>query len=275
MTKDKYTKLSVEFELSHPHDLLARYFLLDTELFAELLKNYDNTGVVDFIDLNSLDSHSPITIDENLKEVIGDLLFSAKFKNGKPSKIFLFFEHQSKKKARFWISTLRKLMEFYEQYDADPTNAIGKGGTYPYPIVVLLYHGNIPWEELLQLRDLLSLPPGVDRNVLWFPIILIDLSRTNQKNLQGHPALLALLDTFISQSKGTLSEGMDRIFGYFKNVKKDRRTHGWVNSLTRYFASITKVGVDALKGTVAKIIGKKGAEKMVMSTMEELYTEGK
>ncbi|MDR1291351.1 MAG: Rpn family recombination-promoting nuclease/putative transposase, partial [Planctomycetaceae bacterium] len=226
MKNYKYPKVSVTFELSHPHDLLARYFLLDTELFGELLKNYDNTGVVDFIDLNSLDSQSPIMIDENLKEVIGDLLFSAKFKDGKLSKIFLFFEHQSKKKTRFWLSTLRKLMEFYEQYDADPANAIDKGGKYPYPIVVLLYHGNIPWEELIQLRDLLSLPVGVDRNVLWFPIILIDLSRVNRKKLQGHPALLALLDTFISQSKGTLSEGVERIFSYFKNIKKDRRTHG-------------------------------------------------
>ncbi|MDR1289561.1 MAG: Rpn family recombination-promoting nuclease/putative transposase, partial [Planctomycetaceae bacterium] len=73
MNTYKSPEVSVTFELSHPHDLLARYFLLDTELFGDLLKNYDNTGVVDFIDLNSLDSQSPIMIDENLKEVIGDL----------------------------------------------------------------------------------------------------------------------------------------------------------------------------------------------------------
>ncbi|MDR2344752.1 MAG: Rpn family recombination-promoting nuclease/putative transposase [Planctomycetaceae bacterium] len=267
---------SVDLELKHPHDLLTRFFLLDIELFSSLLKSCGDTNIIQLIDLNSLECHSPVIIDDKLQEVIGDLLFSAKFKNGEYSRLFVFFEHQSTKISRFWIRTLRKLQEFYEQYDSDPANAIGKGGKYPYPLVFLLYHGKTPWEELMQLRDLLSLPFGLDGNVLWFPVFLIDLSRIDRDKLKNsHPALLALLDTLISYSKGELLENCERIFDYFTEIKTDRRTHGWINALTRYFLAVAKISKNVLTETISKIINKKGAEKMVMSTMEELLMEGK
>jgi hypothetical protein len=89
--------------LAHPHDLLTRYFLIDVELFTCLLEHYDGTGVIRLIDLRSLQCESPTTIDENLQEVIGDLRFSANFNVGGFSKVFFFFEHQSKKINRFCI----------------------------------------------------------------------------------------------------------------------------------------------------------------------------
>jgi hypothetical protein len=267
--------VSIQFELEHPHDLITRFFLIDSELFGSLLDNYGQSEIIRYIDLKSLKSESPTLVDSNLQERIGDLFFSAKFKNGDFSKIFLFFEHQSRKDRSFWLRCFRSFVEFYEQYDAEPNNKIGKGGKYPYPLVVVLYHGKVPWEKLLQLRDSLSLPPGIDRNVLWFPVILIDLSRVRRENLnKGHKALLALLDTLISYSDGTLSESFDRIVGYFTEIKNDRRTYGWLTSVTRYFVSLTKIDKEVITKTVSKIIDKRRTKKMVLSTMEELLIEG-
>jgi hypothetical protein len=209
-----------------------------------------------------------------LQEVIGDLRFSAKFKVGGQSKLFFFFEHQSKKVKRFCLRCLRKLLEFYENCESN-SEMLCEDGKYPYVITVLLYHGNIPWDVLFQMGDLVSLPPDADRHFLSFPAIVIDLSRIPQEELKGPPALIALLDTLRSASQGKLSENFDRIIEHFKDVKDDPRTFGWLNSLTYYFLAITEADTATVTGTISKILDKQESEKMVVSTMEKLYAQGK
>jgi hypothetical protein len=267
-------KVAIRIELAHPHDLIVRYFLMDIELFTSLLEHYGDTGVIRLIDFGSLRCESPTTIDDHLQEVIGDLRFSAKFKDGGYSKVFFFFEHQSKKVKRFCIRCLRKLLEFYEGCEADPKNTITDDGKYPYAFVIVLYHGEIPWNELLQMGDLVSLPTGVDRHFLSFPAILIDLSQIQCEKLKGHPALIALFDTLQSASLGKLPENFDRIVGYFEEIKTDSRTYGWLNSITRYFLAVTKTSKEVVAGAISKVLNKQEAEKMVMSTMEELFVQG-
>jgi predicted transposase/invertase (TIGR01784 family) len=269
-----FPQISAPIQLAHPHDLLTRYFLIDVELFASLLENYGNTGAVRLVDFGSLLSESPISIDDNLQEVIGDLRFSAKFKVGGHSKLFFFFEHQSKKVKRFCLRCLRKLLEFYENCESNP-EMLCEDGKYPYVITVLLYHGNIPWNVLFQMGDLVSLPPDADRHFLSFPAIVIDLSLIPQEELKGPPALIALLDALQSASRGKLSENFDRIIGYFKEVKNDPRTYGWLNSLTCYFLAVTETDTETVTGTISKILDKQETEKMVISTLEKFFVQGK
>ncbi|MDR2439326.1 MAG: Rpn family recombination-promoting nuclease/putative transposase [Planctomycetaceae bacterium] len=263
-----------KIEIAHPHDLLARRFLIDNELMASMLEHYDDTGFVQLIDLHVLQCESPVTIDYTLQEVIGDLRFSTRFKNGTFSKVFLFFEHQSTKIPLFSFDCLRKILEFYEECIADPQNTITEDGKLPYPLVVVLYHGNISWNELLQIKDLIAVPPGVNSYVLWFPVILIDLSKIRSEELQGHPALIALFDMLQSYSSGELAESFDRIIKHLVPVKNDARCYGWANSLTRYFLSTTQSNKEVAIKTVSKILNKTEAKKMVMSTLEELYVKG-
>ncbi|MDR0335561.1 MAG: Rpn family recombination-promoting nuclease/putative transposase [Planctomycetaceae bacterium] len=271
----KFPRLPVTFELAHPHDLLARYFLIDRELMASMLEHYDNTGLVRWLNLKALQCESPVTIDDNLQEVIGDLRFSVNFRNGEFSKVFLFFEHQSKKIRLYSLHCLRKILEFYEEWLTDPENAIAEGGKFPYPLVVLLYHGNISWNELLQIKDLIAVPQGVDGNVLWFQVIMIDLSKIQRETLQGHPALIALFDTLQSCSEGKLPENLGRIVGYFNEVKTDPRTKSWLTSIAHYTLATTKIEKDVIVNEFSKILDKKETENMIMSTMEELYANGK
>jgi hypothetical protein len=275
MTESLFPNISIGFELAHPHDLLARYFLIDKELMASMLEHYDGTGIVRALDLRALRCESPITIDCNLQEVISDLRFSTKFKNGDYSKVFLFFEHQSKKIRLYSLHCLRKILEFYEEWAADPKNAIAEGGKFPYPLVVILYHGNISWRELLQIANLIAVPQGVDDKVLWFQSILIDLSKIRCEELQGHPALIALFDTLQSYSEGKLPESLERIVGHFEEIKTDPRTTGWRNSIIRYAMATAKINAKIIVREFSKIFNKKEIENMVMSTMEELYTNGK
>ncbi|MDR0391893.1 MAG: Rpn family recombination-promoting nuclease/putative transposase [Planctomycetaceae bacterium] len=265
-----------QVEIAHPHDLIVRYFLTDTELFTSLLENFcveDESGAIRLIDFNSIKCESPTTIDNNLQEVIGDLRFSAQFKNKGHSKVFFFFEHQSTKVNKFCFRCLRKLLEFYEGCDTNPQD-IMQDGKYPYAFVVVLYHGETQWDQLLQMRDLVSFPTGVDRNYLSFPAVLIDMSQINRNNLKGHPALIALLDMLQSASENKLPENFDRIVSYFEPIKDDPRTYNWLTSMTRYFLTVTKVGTEIVVRAISKIFNKQETEKMVMSTLEEQYVRG-
>ncbi|MDR2440378.1 MAG: Rpn family recombination-promoting nuclease/putative transposase [Planctomycetaceae bacterium] len=268
-----FPKVTVRIELAHPHDLIVRYFLMDIELFTSLLEHYGDQGIIRLIDFGSLRCESPTTIDDHLQEVIGDLRFSAKFKAGGYSKVFFFFEHQSKKVKRFCIRCLRKLLEFYEECETTLKN-VTRNGKYPYAFVLVLYHGKIPWNQLLQMGDLVSLPPGANRHYLSFPVVLIDLSRIPHEKLEGHPALVALLDMLQSASLGKLPESFDRIVGYFEEVKTDPRTYGWLNSITRYFLAVTKTSTEVVARAISKVLDKQETEKMITSTMEELFVQG-
>jgi hypothetical protein len=94
------------------------------------------------------------------------------------------------------------------------------------------------------------------------------------ENLKGHPALVALLDMLQSASLGKLPESFDRIVGYFEEIKTDPRTYSWLNSITRYFLAVTKTSKEVVAGTISKVLTKQETEKMVMSTMEELFVQG-
>ncbi|MDR1923516.1 MAG: Rpn family recombination-promoting nuclease/putative transposase, partial [Planctomycetaceae bacterium] len=257
------------YELSHPHDLLTRGFLVDVELMASMLKNYGGKGIVKFIDLSKLRCETTTVVDGKLKEKIGDLRFSTKFKRGNHhSRIFLFFEHQSKKSKKFFLRTLEQIVQFYMMYDA-------AGGKYPFPVVVVLYSGQIPWNELLQLRDFIDTPPGVDPNVLYFPVVLIDLTQIPRDRLKGHPAVVALFDALQSSSFGDLNEGLPRIVGHIGEVKTDRRAAGWLSSLISYFLANPKVEKSDVAGALSKILSEKEANEMYNSVLAKNYLEGK
>ena len=81
---------------AYPHDHLAKHFLANVDLTADFLKNYVAREVVDKLDLGRLRIESPVKVNSELIEGIGDLRFSAGFKgSGRESEVFIFFEHQS------------------------------------------------------------------------------------------------------------------------------------------------------------------------------------
>jgi hypothetical protein len=59
--------------LAHPHDLLARNFLADADLAADLLRNYVDPGLVNLIDLDRLVCESPVGVDSDLVEALSEI----------------------------------------------------------------------------------------------------------------------------------------------------------------------------------------------------------
>jgi len=221
-------------ELAHPHDRLVRRFLIDIELMTDLLLHYpqnaDDQQAIQLLDLKHLVCRSPVTIDKNLIEGRGDLRFATKFKgSNRQSNVFLLLEHQSKIDHRMRLRGLKYIVQEYDQFD-------GKG-KLPYPVVIILYHGTVPWDRIPTMDEMIDLVPGARTGLLDYHLILIDISKLKRGEFKGHPALCAMLETIQRGSEGILTEEFDRIIGYFVSVKDDHRTKDWLHSIGKYRSS--------------------------------------
>ncbi|MDR3197129.1 MAG: Rpn family recombination-promoting nuclease/putative transposase [Planctomycetaceae bacterium] len=276
MKKNHLFPKVIQLELNQPHDLLSRRILCDVEVFAELLANYGDSEIIKLIDLNSLQCESPITVSEELREVIEDLRFSAEFKEKGHSRIFFMLEHQSKKVILFIIRCLRNILMFFEQCLSAPNRTITQEGKLPYPIIVLLYHGKVTWSDVLQIKNLISVPKGLDiSGFLSIHFFVIDLSGINRDELRGSAVLVALLDSLISYTYGDLSDRIERIFGYFEPVKNDKRIHGWINSYVSYFLAVMGDSQkEAVARAASKILHEREVNMIVDSVLGQTYIKG-
>ena len=262
-------------DLAHPHDHLVRRFLIDTELMTDLLVHYPQKGAdqraVQLLDLKHLECKSPVAIDKNLVEGRGDLRFATTFKGSKrQSNVFLLLEHQSAIDQRMRLRGLDYIIQEFRKFEETHK---GKG-KLPYPVVVVLYHGKTSWTNLPEMDDLIEMAPGAETGLLRYPLILIDISVIPKGMFLGHPALRALLETLQRASEGKLVKEFDRITDYFVPVKTDPRTEGWLRSLARYSMSVAKIGTEQIAKAFSRILNEQEANKMVMTTAQELLLEG-
>lgn len=264
--------------LSHPHDLAVRGIFVSTDVFANLLQNYLDPQQAERLDLDYVVLESPVVVDENLAETVGDLRFLTRFKGTKELlRVFVFLEHQSKPQRYFAVRAIEYVCKAYHHYLSAPESEEGgKPKLLPYPIVVVLYHGKKPWGKIHSVGDLVTSVPGVDLDILRLPIHLIDLPRIPPGRLKGNAIVRALLDCLQSASSGTLGERYEEIVSGLKDMKKDPRTGSWIKILTKYAASQNRIkdGIAAVRRVYNLIYSEKEAEKMVLTTAEELRREG-
>jgi len=108
-------------ELAHPHDLLVRRFLTDPELMADLLRYYPQNPaeqrMIALLDLERLVCKDPVTVNERLAEIRGDLQFSTSFKNSDhEANVYLLFEHQSTKGPKFRFRGLNRIVPIVRRF---------------------------------------------------------------------------------------------------------------------------------------------------------------
>ena len=262
-------------ELARPHDLLVRRFLVDPELMADLLRYYPQNPIdqktVGMLNLKHLECKSPVAVDEQLTEGIGDLRFSASFKrSNRQSNVFLLFEHQSTIDRRMRLRGLNYIVRSYNQFEETH-----KGREkLPYPLVVVLYHGKVPWSHLPEMDELIDVVPGVKSGLLDYPLILIDVSILREDQFKGHPVLQALLEALQLASEKRLVKEFGRVVDRLVAVKNDPRLLGWLRSFARYTMSVAKIGTEQIVKAFSKILTEKEADNMARTTAEELLIQG-
>ncbi len=265
-------------ELAQPHDLLVRNVLADADLAADLLKNYLDPKLVSALELDSLKREAGDTVSSELKKLVGDLRYSARFKKRDAElKVFVFLEHQSRPD---WLISLRMVKYVCAAYEQQ-ASGMKKGERFPYPLAVVLHHGKKPWKNLLPMRDLIAMPPpdvGVEDNILGLPIRLIDVAAMPVDELRGHPMVCALLDSLQSASTGALPARLRKIADRLRGLGGEKRLDSWTEALATYYYTLAQGEVentiDELTQAFMGLHSKKEAKEMVMTVAEKLEVRG-
>ena len=263
-------------ELNNPHDSLARRFLPDPELMADLLQRYpknpEDRQKIALLDLTKLVCKDPVTVNDRLVEGRGDLQFSTAFKGSdREANVYVFFEHQSKKDANFRLRGLNYIIRKYNLFWE-----ITKGQEkFPYPIVVVLYHGMTPWGHVPEMDDLIEIVQGMQTGLLKYTLILIDISPLMQDEFTGHPVLQVVLEMLQLASRNELAENLDRVMARLKSVSDDPRIYSWLTSFAQYVLATTTLEKEEVAKTFTQVVSKEEVYNMVMTTAERLFTDGK
>lgn len=263
-------------DLSHPHDLLVRSVLGDADLAADLFRHYLPAEWVSRLDLDSLRREPTEAIRSDLSESIGDLRYLANFKDGEGKlKVFVYFEHQSRPDRFMSFRLLEQVCASLRDFLSAAENR--KNATFPYPLAVVLHHGRTPWKKLLSMGELMDAKPGMSRDILHFPICLIDLALIPGDQLRGHPMVCALLDSLQAAATGRLSERGKGIFGRLRDIRDDSRLKSWSVSLGTYYVAVQRrllKKVDDIADLLKIIYNAREAYEMTGSIVDEWLEEG-
>ncbi len=261
-------------DVAHPHDSLVRNVLADTELVADLLRNYLAPEVVATLDLDSLKREAGDTVSSKLLKREGDLRYSARFKeNGGELKLLLMLEHQSRPDRLMSFRMLEYLVAAYREH----VPALKEGKGFPYPLAVVLHHGETPWNRIPPMRELIDMTPGVPNSILELPIYLIDAATLPADALRGHPMVCALLDILQSASTGRLSERVVEIFSRLQNVNEAGKLKSWSTALASYYLAVqgkVQENLDTLLQALKTLFSIREAEDMTVTFAQSWIEEG-
>jgi len=181
------------------------------------------------------------------------------------------FEHQSTKDPKFRLRGLDSIVQEYKKF-WESTKGRGK---FPYPIVLVLYHGTAPWEHVPVMDDLIEIAPGMMTGLLNYLLIFVDITPLMRGDFKGHPVLQAVLESLQLGSKGELADNFEQVMERLTAVKDDPRMGGWLPSFGLYAMSVDDIGAEQVERAFSKIVNKEEAHKMAQTTAEKLWVGGK
>lgn len=260
--------------VAHPHDSLVRNILSEIDLAADLLQNYLEPKWGKALEWDSLKREPGDAVAPNLSARLGDLRYSARFKNcDEELKVLVMLEHQSRPDRFMSFRMLEYICAVYRER----LPLLKKGMRFPYPLTVVLHHGETPWKKIPSMRELIAMTPDVEGDILQLPIHLIDLPAMPVDQLRGHPMVCALLDSLQSASAGVLPSRMESIFARLISLGGERRMQSWEMALAKYYIAVrgeVRSAVDEITRILTGLHGKREAGKMAMTMYEQIQREG-
>ncbi len=276
----KAAKIDLMLFRAYPHDCFVRLCLSDVKTFAAFLRYCGKVAPINLLDLNSLCCLNSATVDGKLEERIGDLRFSARFKQGgQPVEVFIFLEHQSAPDPHIPFRLLEYIVDAYRQFLADLRNGDKNRvnyGRFPYPLAIILYNGAKPWKGALRMRDLICQTDGVDSAVLDFPIHLIDVARLSLENDIDDPALRILLEALQAAAQGRMKTRYESIAETFAYLKGDLRAQYLLDGFAHYAGSLCrpKRWLEIARKMMCRLFGDKEGNAMADTIIDEMLAKG-
>lgn len=162
-----------------PHDHFFRAAMSRQEVAKAFFETHLPAHILKRVDLTTLSLCKESFIDEKLKEVISDLLFSVNFNQG-VGYLYLLIEHRSTPWRWLPLKMLQYLISALEDHRK-------KTGSKHLPVIVPLvfYHGEkTPYTEPTELLDLFDDPAGIMKDIVSCRFHLVDIGQIPDETLK-------------------------------------------------------------------------------------------
>ena len=183
------------FTTSTPHDALFKSFLMHPDTARDFMEIHLPKDLRELCDLDSLKLESASFVDEKLRALHSDILWSVKTREG-DGYIYVVIEHQSREDIHMAFRLMRYSMAVMQRH-------IEHDKRRPLPLVIpmLFYHGSrspYPW-SLCWLDEFAD--PTTARKLYNAAFPLVDITITPDDEIMQHRriAILELLQKHIRQ----------------------------------------------------------------------------
>jgi len=270
-----------------PHDALFKAAFSQVVYAAEELRHVLPPKLVARMDFSTLAVEAGSFVDEQLRELHTDLLYSLRI-DGRDARIYILFEHQSNPDRWMPLRLLRYMLGIWEGCIADGAAIL------PVIIPVVLHHSDSGWTATTRFEALFDLPDGTAEFTPHFRFALDDLGAQSEQALQDRAvsAFTRLVLSALQQARGwrdvreLLLGWIDLIHG----VLREPDGGGAMALIMRYlfevrgaaeFATIdtTVREITAANGevmeTIAQMLESRGMERGLQQGLREGRQEGR
>jgi len=216
-------------EIRNPHDRFFQEVLGQPEAARDFVTHYLPAKVVAQLGLDTLEPIKGSFVDPALRSHLSDLLFRVELADGRPSYVYLLFEHKSRPDPDTPFQLLRYLVRIWERYRKNHPK-----GPLPPALPVVFYHGARRWRVAKSFRGLVHCPEELVPYLPDFRYELCDLSTYADEDIRGQVLLRAALLALKYAVRPGLAEHLPAIFGLFHKLSRSQSGIESLETLLRY-----------------------------------------
>jgi predicted transposase/invertase (TIGR01784 family) len=261
----------------NPHDTLFKHAFGDIDSARSLLQSLLPLALTARLDWGSLRLESETFVDERLRDLHADLLFSVRC-DGHDAFVYVLLEHQSSPDGLMAFRMLRYVVRIWDEF----LRSHAEARRLPAVLPVVVHHGESGWTsptELLALIDLdATTLPDVAPFLPCFRFVLDDLAHVSEPELFARSltalarAALLLLRNARRRSPAELATDLTRWAATFLEVfDAPSGTHAF-EALVRYTLAVSKLEPESLRSFTHQLGPQ--VEEHLMTTLEKLQAEG-
>jgi predicted transposase/invertase (TIGR01784 family) len=255
-------------EVNNPHDSFFRDLGGEPRVYRSLIREKLPEKVLRHLDLRTLKPIKTHFVDERLRHLYSDCLYTVRLREGGAAHVYVLVEHQST--SDYWMP-FRIWQYIFAAWDDVKRQADGKQVKLPLIIPLVVYSGAKAYHHSMDLRDLIDASHDLIDMVLYKPAGLHDLTLIDDEEIKAD----AYLGTMLLTLKHAYDEAMpyDRIFVQLSGIGDEKLRKRFLLAVLRYIFSVRD---DADEHKLKDLVTKRLAEAgdVVMTLAERLEKRG-
>lgn len=219
----------------NPHDVFAAALLRIPQHVKRLLRLLLPPELQILLDLRRLQLCNELLIDHELRRKHVDGLYQIPMRGRLRRRVYVYvlFEHKSWPDPFTALQVITYIISLMQHQ---------RRVHQPFGIVIpiVLYHGSVPWQVPLNLRQLVAAPESLERFVPDHDVLVLDLPRADDRFFRGPVDYVARLRTLVaSQLSAQLPRDVQEIMGMISRSKRGK-SWNWplVRDIMRYTVAI-------------------------------------